>query len=97
MTGVLVSVNNGPVCKAKSTDINPVGIALIMQEKVPNNVPVQVQLTVFSVDRQNTFVINGLTQYCILKGMDGYRVGLVVDNMEPALLRHMESLPVLND
>lgn len=96
MCPVLVSVNNGPACKARTTDISSTGIGLILTEKLPENTKVKVQLSIFTGDVKDTYVLDGTTLFCIVKGMDGYRVGLALSTMDPSLLKRIEALPTLS-
>lgn len=95
MCPVLVSVNNGPAYKARTTDISSTGIGLILVDKLPENTRVKIQLTIFTGDVKDTYVLDGTTVFCIVKGMEGYRVGLALTSMAPALAKRIESLPTL--
>jgi hypothetical protein len=78
--------------EAQTIDISLGGISLIASCPVPIGQACSVTFDVFFKDQSTKINLEGKVVYCLLKGMEGFRTGIRITQLDPEVVVYLHSV-----
>jgi Tfp pilus assembly protein PilZ len=87
-----LSIERQILLDAQTVDISHGGVCIMLDRPVPIGQNCSVTVDVFFKDQQRKINLEGKVVYCMLKGMDGYRTGIRLMQLDDEGMRYVSSL-----
>lgn len=90
--GKLIIAPQNNVVPVKTIDISTTGIGALVPFPLPEQQTCTLRIHPLDEDKVPELILNGTIAYCILSGIQGFRIGIQLTELEPAARLRIERI-----